>query len=807
MGRMLLSLWFLFTLVVGSLAQDLASISGKVVTSDQSALPFASVVLQSIIDDSIVKVKMTDEDGAFLFEAIKVGNYQLIINYLGFNQYTSENILIEGTTSFVVPVIELENSANELATVTIRSTRPLVEIEPGKLIFNVEGSINAIGDNALELLRKAPGVNVDNQDNISLLGKNGVLIYIDNKAVLLTGSNLTDFLRTIQSDEVAVIEVISNPSAKYDAEGNAGVINIRMKKNKKYGSNTRLNLDYSIGQKPRYGATIGTSFRNQKINAYGTYTYSDVIRVSESQSSRQQYNKDLIQERNTSFFSKGHNTRVGIDGFLNDKNTLGLLISNYSARDRRCITSQAQLYTVGQSQVDSTLRSNSENITNREYWNVNLNYNGRNDKGVNWNLDANYGRFNNTGNERQPNQYFDANENLLSKRNYFNSMSTLIDIWTLKLDAQYPLLKGQLNLGGKLAYILTENNFEFFNSLSLGDELDLDRSSIFNYEENINAVYTNYQIDWGKVNLSLGVRLEQTNSKGKLDVYNGVKEVLEPRHYLNVFPSGGLTYVHNEDNNFQLNISRRIHRPSYQDLNPFIQQVDDLGFQQGNPFLQPEYTNSIQLVHSYKKQINTTLRFSRTQNLITRIRDTTGLYTVASTWENLANQSDYSLNVNGAFAVKRWWNTFTDVTFLHLQNKADFGEGKKVNLSANNVSFSSQHTFLLPKNLSVQYNIWYTSPSLWQGTFRIDEIWGMDIGVKMRLWDGRGILQIALTDPFRTYRYRVENEFSALNILLNGRNDSRRFKLNFSYLLGNKKVKNRRRRTGQEEENRRVRNN
>ncbi|MCC6724455.1 MAG: TonB-dependent receptor, partial [Saprospiraceae bacterium] len=255
--------------------KDTGKITGKVIGSDGQTLPFATVMLFAEQDSALVKAEYTAEDGSFELLNIAAGRYRLNVSHVGLPEYNSEFFELATGQVMSLPTITLSAKGLELAQVTVSAKKPLVEVHPDKTVFNVEGSINATGNNAMDLLRKSPGVVVDNNDNIIMSGKGGVRVYIDGKPTQLSTDDLAAYLKTIQSTDIATIEIITNPSAKWDAEGNAGIINIRMKKDKKLGTNGNANLGYAVGRRETYDASISGNYRNKALNTFGSYSYNN----------------------------------------------------------------------------------------------------------------------------------------------------------------------------------------------------------------------------------------------------------------------------------------------------------------------------------------------------------------------------------------------------------------------------------------------------------------------------------------------------------------------------------------------------
>lgn len=802
-------------LLTSSLFAQNSTITGKVLDPDGQAVSFANVVLHTTTDSSMVKVEYTNDDGSFQMSSIPAGEYWINISFVGLNPHNSEIFQLSAGEKKQISEIQLTNASTDLDEVVVTAQRPLLELKPDKTVFNVEGSANATGSDALELLRKAPGVVVDNNDNITMLGRAGVQIYIDGKPSPLTGDDLAAFLKSLQSTEIDNIELITNPSAKYEAQGNAGIINIRLKKDKKLGANANLNLGTAVGRVTRYNGSVSGNYRDKKINVFGNYGLYDGENWNRFDLYREQ--PDVNNNNELTFYDQNsiqgggynsHNFKAGTDFFLNKKHTIGFIfngsINDYSWNN----DSRMPIGMVATGITDSVLVAKSNNDGERNNLNFNLNYQFDDNKGQTWNIDADYGRFRNNSTGFQPNFYYSADESTLLRENTFSTITpTDIDIYTFKIDHERPFLKGKLGAGIKISQVETFNVFDFYSRIDGEDVLDIGRSNKFDYTENVNAAYVSFNRQIKKFGINVGLRAEQTNSIGDLTSAFPSPEDYVERNYLDFFPSGGITYTPNQKHSFQLSYSRRINRPSYQDLNPFKSQLDELTFEQGNAFLQPEYANNIQLTHSFNYMLNTTLSFSHTTDLITRITDIDEDNSNASfiTWLNLADQYNYSLSVSAPIPIKDWWSSYTSLTGYYTHNEADYGDGKIVDLDVYAFNVYSQQTFRLPKDLSLELSGWYSSPSIWGGTFEMQSQWSLDAGLQKKILAGRGNIKLSVSDIFRTTAWRGTSIFGNLYMQASGAWDSRRVRVNFSYLFGNTQVKGaRKRRTGLEDESKRI---
>lgn len=788
-------------------AQSNAKISGSLLDADGMPVSYANVILFTLADSNMVKAEITDDRGVFQMNGIDAGSYWIKASFVGLPDYKSEALQVEAGQTLALPAFRLQPSTNDLTEVTVTATKPLVEVKPDKMVFNVEGSINAQGNTALELLRKSPGVMVDNNDNVMLQGRSGVQIYIDGKPSPLSSSDLAAYLETLQSSEIEAIEIITNPSSKYDAQGNAGIINIKIKKDKNLGANGSLDAGYSIGKLPMYNAKLSGNYRNKNVNLFGSYGYGDGRNRNIFNLYREQSGLSFDQ-RNVNLSNwNNHNFRAGADFFLSKKSTIGLMangnINDYQGNSN----SRTSIATIGSGTIDSLLIASNLHNGMRSNYNFNANYAFDGGNGTTWNIDADYGLFENDGDEFQPNRYTDpSGTETFEERIYANETPTTINIYTFKIDHERNLLGGKLGTGIKLAQVNTDNTFNFYNVLNGENILDENRSNQFEYRENVNAAYLNYSGKFSdKLNFQLGLRAEQTNSEGDLTAYVPTDDDNVKRSYLDLFPSGGLTYQASQMNSFQLTYSRRIDRPSYQDLNPFQNRLDELTFEKGNPFLNPQYSHNFQLTHTYKYMYNTSLSYSRTTDLITRITDTSGVSSSFISWLNLAQQDVLSLSFSAPIQITKWWNSYMNLTGSHTSNTADYGDGKIIDLQAFAFNAYAQQTFTLPMEMKLEVSGWYASPGIWGGTFKMKSMGNVDIGVQKKILDGRANLKIAVSDVFRTNRWSGISQFGALYMKAGGNWDSRRLRVNFTYRFGNDEVKAaRRRNTGLEDEKNRI---
>ena len=715
-----------------------------------------------------------------------------------------------GTGDLTAPEIILSKVTGNLKEVTVVSRKPVIEMRADKTILNVEGSVNAVGQDALELLRKSPGVLVDKDDNISLSGKNGVQVYIDGRPTPLSGKDLSNYLKTIQSSQIEAIEIITNPSAKYDAAGNAGIINIRLKKNKSFGTNGSINAGYNIGTYPKYNGGFALNHRNKKINVFGNYNYNNNHNESYMNFHREQLDTLFSQKGTMTFLNKGHGFKAGLDYFINSKQTIGVMVNGNFSKNTFLNYGHTPISYIPTGIVDRILIADNRSDGERNNMNFNGNYRYADTLGRELNVDADYGFYDLHNAQFQPNYYYDPSGSiLLSSRIYDMIAPTNIDIYTLKADYEQNLKKGRFGIGGKISYVKSGNDFQRYNVMPSYKSLDTLRSNDFNYKENINAMYVNYNKPFKGFMIQAGLRVENTNSQGISSGFSWDNGYVQydssfTRNYTDVFPSAAITFNKKPTNQFSVTYSRRIDRPAYQDLNPFEFKLDEYTYQKGNTQLRPQYTNSFGLTHTYKYKLTSTLNYSHVNDVFTQLIDTAEKSKSFITKKNLATQDIVSLNISYPFTYK-WYSVFANLNTYYTHYKADFGTGRKVDLDVVAFNIYSQHTIRFGKGWTGELSGFYTSPSIWAGTFKSKEMWGIDAGLQKALFKGKGNLKVAVSDIFRTMQWGGVSEFAGQYIKVGGGWESRLFKLNFTYRFGSAQVKTaRQRKTGLEDENKRV---
>jgi iron complex outermembrane receptor protein len=783
------------------------TISGKISDEKNEPLTGAVAELRNASDSTLAKVNVADVEGKFSFTNVKQGDYYLKTTLTGFNQYSGSAFTYDGSSHKELTAVKMSVSTTTLKQAEVSAIKPLIEIRSDKTVFNVENSISSVGSTAYELLQKAPGVVVDNNDNVSLKGRGGVLVQIDGKDMRLSSEELGNYLRSIQSTDVESIELISNPSSKYDAAGTGGIINIKLKKNKNFGTNGSLSLAYATQKYSKYTTSASLNNRSKKFNLYSNYGLTWGTRQNEFYLYREQPPYIMDQGSITKRSGPMHNYKAGVDYYMNTKNTLGVMvIGNFSNIDGTT-ESDNNIKNFETLETDSILHSDQTitNVVNNI--NLNLNHHYSDTLGHDLTTDFDYGYYDGERNNYQPNIYTTPDGITVLGANYYRSITpTVIKILTLKSDYSQNLWKGKLGLGYKISRVNTDNIYDFYNIEGDIESFDLSRSNHFVYTENVNALYLNYQHTIKKFDLQTGVRMENTGSIGNLisASANTVNKKVK-RDYTDFFPSAGITYNANKDNSIGLIYSSRIDRPNYQELNPFVFKLDELSYRKGNPFLDPQYSNTFELSHTYKYTITTSVSYSHTRDYFAQITDTLPDGISFITTENLASEDVIGGNVGGSLQPLKWYSLYFNAGVYNQAYDADFGNGKTINTSVTAFNFYAQNTIKLPMNFSFEISGWYSSGGVWGGSFVTDEQGSLDLGMQKKLFHEQATFKLAYTDVLNTAPWNSYNTYGGIVIKAHGNWESQLFRASFTWNFGNRQMKNSRQRaSGSESEQKRI---
>jgi len=800
------NLLMLFTclLVCGaSFAQKLNKISGKVTNEKSENVPYAIVKLVHLPDSSLVKSASADLDGGFAFEQIKTGDYLLSITMVGYKMLTTAKFTVE--QDVVLPAIKIESITKQLKEVTIQGKKSYIERKIDKTVLNVEGSIVSSGNSALELLEKAPGVTVDRQnDEIKLNNKSGITVMIDGKTNFLSGADVTTLLSNMSSDQIATIELITNPSSKYDAAGAAGIINIKLKRNKAFGTNGSLSLNTGQGFQPnfpkdmyRVGLSLTLNHRVNKWNVYGTGAFNrkvgfnniNVLRNTSTKNLASSFNQNF--ERNTT--GVAYMGKLGADYYVSDKTIIGVMVDANTINSDLNNVSQTHISEM-QSSIATSNTVNQLALSDSPVGNLTANFNIKHDfdkEGTNLTFDADYSGFSNKKNDKFNAQYLDNTGTLTKTTALRNFTDAQINVVAAKSDFTWAVNKTvKVEAGLKSSYVVTHNDLISENYLAGAWQNDAGKSNSFIYKENINAAYTNFAKEWKKWQIQLGLRAEYTHSNGNSVTSNKVVD----RNYLSLFPTFFVNQTLNKDNSINYSFSRRVDRPNYQQLNPFVFYMDPYALDEGNPYLKPQFTYNYEVGYTYK-EISFSLNYADTKDMITQIsqqNEETRIINVIR--KNLGRAQTYSANLYFPVKVAKFWRMQNNISMFFV--KFDDGNLEGAAYTANKIAynFNTNHSFTLPQDFSLELNFWLNTPSLRGVEQTTITQYALNAGIQKSLMNKKLKIRLSMDDIFLTNHWEGKLQYQNVNLNVVNRYLSRRGAFTVNYAFGNQNVKSARNR-------------
>jgi iron complex outermembrane receptor protein len=780
------------------------TITGTLLNEQGKPVDYATVTLLRATDSTVVKGTLSTDAGTYTFDHIASGSYIVAVTNLGYTKAYSAAIDANGNQQTVaVPAIKMQANSRNLQTVTISGTKPLIERKIDRTVMNVENSVLAAGNTALEILARAPGVSLDKDDNISLKGKEGVTVMINDKLTYLTAAQLATLLRSTDGSTIKSIEIITNPSAKYDAAGNSGIINIKLKKNTQSGTNGSLTAAVARGKYWRESTNLNLNHKEGDLNVFGSFGRGDIKRghdlsinrVITDDTGTKTYFNQLSAMPGVNHYN---NYRLGADYDLTPKHTIGFVLNGYSNTgrdDNNTSTIIGKQFGV----ADSSLHTTS--LVKQSYKNFAFNLNDRykiDTAGQEISFDLDYSKFRNNSNADYHTDYFLPDGSTQHAPQILrNQTPSTISIYTGKFDYTKPITKTiKLETGAKFSSVKTDNDLQaqiVSNGVLINDA---NRTNRFIYDEKINAGYINLNKQFKKTSIQLGLRAEQTKSNGNLIGSSPVN-----RSYLNFFPSVFINQTLNDKNELNFSYSRRIDRPGYDDLNPFIYYLDPYTYSQGNAFLNPQYTQNFELNYTYNHDLNVSLGYSLTTDVITELILTQGNKSF-ETHQNLKTQKSYNINVNTPFTIAKWWTGNINVNAFYL----GFNTDSTSIVNFNDGQFAAQgkltQTFTFG---TYRFEVLgdYRSP-LTYGIYKIKARYSIDAGVSHSFAAKKLNVKLACDDIFFLRRNDLSSHIVNNNFDIKQRNDSRVVRLTLTYNFGNSAIKSRQHRTGADDESNRV---
>ncbi len=792
-----------------------ATVYGRVADEAGKPVSFASVILLAATDSVVAATELTDEKGEYHLTPAANGSYVVKVIMAGYEHELSSAIMVTGA-DVAVPDIILHTKTTNLKEVSVRAQKPFVEVHADKLVVNVENSIVNTGSNALEVLARSPGVRVDNNDNISLKGKQGVNVMINGKVQPIGGEELANMLKSMPANAIESIELISNPSAKYDAAGTAGIINIKMKRDKKVGLNGSVNASYAQGVYGKTSWGFNGNYRNKKVNIFANYNGGyregfNHLTLDRNFLEKGVFTGAYVQDNNYVYEIASHSGALGVDYSLSARTSIGGSVSG----DVTDFLRDGYNYSVVKSAATPDMprhfvtKNGAPNVWGSRVGNVNLRHTF-DSGGSTLAVDVDYAMYPGSGTQDFTTTYYNdisTDTTPVPAPVIFNGkLKGLTQIRSVKADYTKTLRGGTtLEAGAKVSYVTSENDLQFFNSRNNELIPDTGRTNHFLYTEHINAGYVNLSRNYDKWSAQLGLRAEQTIAGGDATMLTGDSSFT--RNYTQLFPSFAVQRHLNKQNDLGVTLSRRIERPNYDQLNPSVYYLDPTTYKAGYPYLNPALSYSAELSWTNNQRFITSLNYTITSNPITQViqpSETEQRVTI-QTQKNLKRTEYYG--VNGAYQLRlaKWWNNTTNANVFYAHYVGDIAG---TNLSEGSVAFSvnSSNSFILPGDWSAEVSGFYQAAQVY-GYMYLKPQWMLNVGIQKNLLQKRATIRLNATDIFWTGYPRATSNYNDYVESFVAKRDTRQVIVSFVYRFGKRTLPPAmRHRGGAEDEKQRARN-
>ncbi|MBM1105984.1 TonB-dependent receptor [Aurantibacter crassamenti] len=803
---------FLLTLIFGAIINYGFSqeIKGTVHDEIGNPIAFANVLLLKTSDSTLVMGAITDDNGSFTLKNVEGGKYIVTTSMVGFKTNTSDEINFESISELELPPFVLFEGV-ELDEVTVTSKKNLYDQKIDRMVINVSSSILSVGSSALEILERTPGVLIDRQNNaISLVGKSGVVVMINGKQSYMPATSLVQLLQGMSANNIETIELITTPPANFDAEGNAGFINIVLKEQTDVGLNGSYALSYGIGNGSITSDNINFNYRKGKINLFGNYSF---LRDSQGQFFdfyRRYIREDgVIVDISTTTDRKpvqrNHAIRAGLDYQASDNTVLGVLLW---ANDNKWTMEAINL----SNEVENGSPSSFVELLNTERNQLehfgssfNVKHNFNDNESINFDFD--YLKYRMENPTFYTNSFFDADNNFLREELTQSDKSTPINIVVGKLDYNNQLSdKITLDAGMKGAFNDFDNDVLIgtFQGQNLVEDPSL--TDVSNLEERILAGYANvdYSIN-EKTSLQLGLRYEHTDS----ELISAKQGKVVDRSFGELFPTAYLSHKISDTLGLNMSYARRITRPKFNDMAPFVIFIDPTTFFSGNPAVQPAISNAFKFDVNYKSIIFSaqySIEKGTISNFQSRFDEENQRLIFGAT--NLDNSKIFTLTLGLPITVTNWWKIQNNISFFNT-NISNTVNAAVFKFNRNTFNINHTQSFNMAKNLTSEINFNYNSPSImsFTGTSILEEYYSVNVGIQKTFGEKGGALAFKINDLFDAVAWTVTTNIPEQNLNTVNTFDifNRVFMLTYTRSFGNSKLKSSRQRgTGSEEEKNRV---
>ena len=777
-------------------------ISGKIVNNANEPISYSNISLNATIDSIFVKGTITEENGSFLIDQINAGEYYLKVSFVG---YQTKIIPVKVDNDKQIDTIQLKEETAQLSDIKIYSKKPRIIKEVDRIIFDIENTSLSSG-NSWDILNKTPGVININGD--LKIRNTSATVYINDKKVYLTSNELKQFLDGLSAENIKQIEVIRNPPAKYDA-GNGPILNIVTTKNHTPGYKASLNGNYTQAIFPKYNLGTSHFYKNEKLNLFANYNFTKAKHFKEDESYINFLNnKEVFQYWDTDFNKttqeQQHNINLVLDYQFDEKNKLSL-------NGTSSLTPKKDLDNSGRTRIfdnnkvlDSSFTTNSQLQNDLFNAAVDLTFSHNFEKEntqLSFNAHATY--FEQNNDQQLLTQYFN-DENLLLKENSFSSEGyQKINIYAGQADFETVFDTYKFLAGAKYAFINSTSSLFFYDVRTSSETFQgnhiIDK---FTYNEAISAVYTSVSKNWDKWKAKAGLRVENTNRKGNSVALNQETN----RNYTNFFPSLFISYQAAENHSFSFDYGRKIARPSYASLNPFRYYINENSYQSGNPNLNAALSSSFNLNYTYKEAYSFDFYFrDNGENVAQLVFQNNENQFLRSVQANMLESKSYGIDFLHGRSLKNWW--YAQVVFSGFHEEETFIALESNNAEVTNdingfyLSFYNGLTFSKDGTFTGDVTFLYIS-SLLQGSYQLDDMLNLSLGVRKTIWNNRAELSLHLADAFNSYATQLTSTYLNQDNGYFAQPENRYIRLGFKYNFGNFRLKDNQRTINNQERER-----
>lgn len=758
------------------------------VSAEQAPLYKATVSLMKT-DSTLVAIEVSDIAGKAIFRSLPAGQYMIRVTNIGY-QTTFTKIIDLVNTISVQETISLQPDAALLKNVSVSSKKPAIQFLPDKTVVNVEASITSAGATVMDVLEKSPGITIGRDGTIIMKGKPQVMVLIDGKQTQLSGTELQAYLSGLSASLVSTVELIDNPGAKYDAAGNAGIINIRTKTSKQKGFNGSVSLSLGQGFFTKSNNSLNLNYRAGKFNLFANYgtrlgmerMKMDVLRKYSDSNGNDSL---LLQQPNVTRTNiTSHNVKTGVDFFAGKNTTMGVVFTgNVTTRD---ITVLSTIDWMTPSYViDSTI--NTEGTRHIRFERAGINFNAKQiiDATSEITTDIDFIKFDINGDQYFQTQLTTPGSAIQATK---GNIPSALNIFTVKIDYS-KRFKGLLwEAGLKTASTNTDNLAEYYFHDGTAWQDDLSRSNHFLYDEKIHSVYSSIDRQKGKWHWQAGLRYEFTAYKANQLGNAVVKDSSFKKNYGSLFPSAFVSFAADSNNTFTLRLGRRIDRPQFQNLNPFLVTINKYTFEGGNPFIRPQYTWNMELMHNYKNILSTGISYSYLKDYFSQIfiidsnSSNVNKNVIIYTRGNVGTFHNFGVTATLQTPVTKWWSITSTVIYNHKIIKGVIWAPLRATI--NQVNFSLNNQFQFKKGWSAEISGYYLTKSQIDLQEYLTPQGELGAGISKQIMKNKGTLRLAVRDIFHTQNYSGYSYFENSEEPFKIKWDTRVVRITFSWRFG-----------------------